>query len=108
LYEGEWIEDKREGYGVMKFVDNLKYEGEFKGDALNGKGTLFDKDDNILYEGLWRNSKPFSEEEMLRQESLCCVMEETADDNLEATMQEDKEGQITLPAFHGPPTLLRK
>lgn len=70
LYEGEWIEDKREGYGVMKFVDNLKYKGEFKSDALNGKGTLYDKDDNVLYEGLWRNSKPFSEEEMLRQESL--------------------------------------
>ena len=59
LYEGDWIEDKREGFGVMKFVDNLKYEGEFKGDALNGKGTLYDSGDNVLYEGLWKNSKPF-------------------------------------------------
>ena len=108
LYEGEWIEDKREGYGVMKFVDNLKYQGEFKGDALNGKGTLYDKDDNILYEGLWRNSKPFSEEEMLRQESLYCVMEETADDNPRATIPDEKEGQSILPAYQHPTTILRK
>jgi 1-phosphatidylinositol-4-phosphate 5-kinase len=29
IYEGYWLNNKREGYGVLKKVDELTYEGEW-------------------------------------------------------------------------------
>ena len=33
------------------------YIGQFKDDLINGKGTLYNKNGNIIYEGDWINNK---------------------------------------------------
>ena len=39
-YEGEWMEDVKEGHGVLTYVNGEKYEGYWKSDKAHGKGTL--------------------------------------------------------------------
>lgn len=40
LYEGEYDEGKREGYGRAIFKNGNIYEGEWKGWYFNGKGKV--------------------------------------------------------------------
>lgn len=39
-YLGNWVDDKMEGIGKMKWIDGQEYEGEFKGDFRDGKGVM--------------------------------------------------------------------
>lgn len=39
-YEGEWVDDVKEGYGVLVYVNGERYEGYWKHDKAHGKGTL--------------------------------------------------------------------
>ena len=39
-YEGEWKNDKREGYGIY-YSDRDKYEGEWKNDLKDGYGIYY-------------------------------------------------------------------
>ena len=38
-HEGEFVDDLREGYGVYKWPDGSKYEGDWKSDKQHGKGV---------------------------------------------------------------------
>lgn len=71
VYNGTWKNDKRHGLGEMDFSsDKMIYKGEFIDDSLEGKGLLYHREGTTLYEGLWRNNQPWSEEQSLRQESI--------------------------------------
>lgn len=82
-YKGDWIDNKRHGYGVYIWKDGVRYEGDFRGDKREGKGSyfwtsgeryvgqwkdnkrngegiLYDKDGNISYKGVWEDDKPKS------------------------------------------------
>ena len=50
-YEGEWMNDSKEGYGVHGYSDNSKYEGNWKDDKQHGKGTLVTSDGST-YQGM--------------------------------------------------------
>ena len=39
-YDGNWIEDFQEGYGVEKWPDGSKYEGSYKNGMKDGKGKF--------------------------------------------------------------------
>ena len=52
MYEGEYINGKRQGYGVYSFVDGEKYEGQWFQDQQHGKGTYYFMNNN-RYEGMW-------------------------------------------------------
>jgi len=39
-YDGEWVDDVKEGYGVLTYVNGERYEGYWKADKAHGKGTL--------------------------------------------------------------------
>ncbi len=79
-YEGEWKDDKRNGQGKMLYKDGSSYEGEWKDDKLegfgtviwangrkyvgnlingqkHGKGTTYNEDGTIDYEGEYKNGK---------------------------------------------------
>ncbi|MFD2742284.1 MULTISPECIES: PLD nuclease N-terminal domain-containing protein [Sphingobacterium] len=79
-YNGDWKENKRDGYGVYNWKDGVRYEGEFRQDKREGKGSyywpsgeryvgqwknnqrhgqgvLYDKDGNVSYDGNWENDK---------------------------------------------------
>jgi hypothetical protein len=57
VYEGSYVNDMREGEGVYHWTSGEHYDGEWSGDKRNGYGKLFDKDNNLTYEGQWRNDK---------------------------------------------------
>lgn len=40
VYEGQYANDKRQGYGVMKWVDGTVYEGEWQFGAQHGHGNI--------------------------------------------------------------------
>ena len=40
-YIGEWVENKKEGYGVMQYQNGDKYEGLWSSDKRHGQGTLW-------------------------------------------------------------------
>ena len=40
-YEGDYKEDKYDGFGVISYPDGRKYEGEFKANYFSGMGIMF-------------------------------------------------------------------
>ena len=56
IYEGDYINNKREGYGKFIMSNGDIYEGEFQKDSYNGKGKYYWQNGNI-YEGGFKNNK---------------------------------------------------
>jgi len=56
-YEGEFEADMRQGQGTYFWSSGEKYEGEWKNSKRNGEGILYDKNNNISYQGPWKNDK---------------------------------------------------
>lgn len=56
-YEGNFVEGVREGQGTYYWSSGEKYEGEWKNNMRNGQGVLYDKDNNVSYDGLWVDDK---------------------------------------------------
>ena len=59
-YEGDFINDLRDGYGIEKYSDGSVYEGEFKSDLKEGKGKLIikNKDKDIIEDiGQFKSNK---------------------------------------------------
>ena len=54
-YKGEFINGKREGYGIYYFSNGNYYKGEWKNNKQHGKGTLYKWDGDIIYEGEYVN-----------------------------------------------------
>ena len=55
-YEGEIVQGKKEGKGILKFKDGTVYEGEFKDDNFNGNGTM-KYYNGRKYEGTYKDGK---------------------------------------------------
>jgi len=55
-YEGNLINNKREGYGRFIFNDGTIYGGEFSGDKINGKGEIV-WGNGDFYEGEFKDGK---------------------------------------------------
>ena len=55
-YEGDWIDDVKEGRGIMTWSSGRQYTGEFKNHKKHGRGTEYNfvgKGFNLLYKGKW-------------------------------------------------------
>ena len=51
LYEGDYVNDKPEGFG-KGYIDNGDYYiGEWKNGEMDGEGTLYDRNGRILFKG---------------------------------------------------------
>ena len=55
VYDGDWVNDKKEGKGIMTFNNGNKYEGMWDYDNMCGKGTMTYANGN-KYDGEWKNS----------------------------------------------------
>jgi hypothetical protein len=51
-YEGEWVSNKRQGYGVLTWPDGRRYEGEFENDKRHRHGVEVEPDRGC-YIGTW-------------------------------------------------------
>ena len=56
IYYGEFINNKKEGYGTIEWKDGSKYQGEFKDNQINGYGII-KYPDNKFYQGEIKNSR---------------------------------------------------
>ena len=54
-YEGDYLDDKKEGFGTFLWPDGRKYEGNWKDGKQHGKGVYIGQD--ISKEGEWQNGK---------------------------------------------------
>ena len=67
VYEGEWVNDKRSGYGVLKVTDCFTYYGQWKDNTRTGYGVLIREGvkngkkgknkDEVKEEGKWEDGK---------------------------------------------------
>lgn len=55
-YEGDWKEDKMEGYGVYHYSNGDRYEGNWVNNMQHGVGTYVFTN-GTRYEGEWKNHK---------------------------------------------------
>jgi len=53
IYEGSFVENKREGYGTIFYTDGGRYEGEWRNDMPNGRGTS--RINGEANSGIWIN-----------------------------------------------------
>ncbi|MDR2590467.1 MAG: hypothetical protein LBC71_05735 [Oscillospiraceae bacterium] len=54
IYEGDWVNDRRSGRGVMTHPSGDIYEGEWRNDQYNGWG-VYTFADGRIFEGNWVN-----------------------------------------------------
>ena len=55
-YEGEFVNDLREGFGVYEWPDGRVYRGSWKQGKMDGEGTYISESGKIK-QGMWRNGK---------------------------------------------------
>jgi hypothetical protein len=58
IYQGEFSNDERSGFGIYYFASGEKYEGEWSNNKRNGKGILYSKDGKEVFSGFWENDGP--------------------------------------------------
>jgi len=51
IYEGEWLDCKRHGRGVLLWADGSIYEGNWEKGQCHGLGRLIKSDTGDVYEG---------------------------------------------------------
>ena len=56
VYQGEYLNDRKEGMGIYISIDGYKYEGEFKKGLRDGKGKIKYKNGD-KYDGMWKSDK---------------------------------------------------
>ncbi|MBS1620554.1 MAG: WG repeat-containing protein [Bacteroidetes bacterium] len=56
VYEGQWLNGKRQGTGKLLWANGDVYEGQWQDDKMHGKGKLTSKDGKI-YEGDFADDK---------------------------------------------------
>ena len=56
IYYGDFINNKKEGYGTIEWKDGSKYQGEFKDNQINGYGMI-KYPDNKFYQGEVKNAR---------------------------------------------------
>ena len=54
MYIGNWNNNHKEGEGKLLMNGHLHYKGMWKNDTANGKGCLYDGEDNVVCEGEWK------------------------------------------------------
>jgi hypothetical protein len=69
VYRGEWLQNKMHGYGEFLWPDGRKYIGYYIEDKKEGFGIFYWNKPNKTYIGFWKNGK---------QEGLGCLVNQTS------------------------------
>jgi hypothetical protein len=56
-YEGEYKDDKKEGYGEFEWDGGKKYKGYWKNGKQHGEGILYNSKNKTWRKGIWENGK---------------------------------------------------
>ena len=63
-YVGNFKKNSKHGYGIYSFTDGDRYDGEWKEGRMHGQGTFFSSKTGA-YNGTWVNGKQSKEENKL-------------------------------------------
>lgn len=55
IYEGEWKNNKYNGYGQFFLRGQCRYEGNWENGKRNGEGVAYDQNGNEEYNGSWKD-----------------------------------------------------
>lgn len=55
MYAGEWLDDKREGFGEYFYTNGDHYTGEWRNHVRHGRGRYTYASAAIQYDGNWNN-----------------------------------------------------
>lgn len=58
IYEGQWHEGKRNGYGVLTKRNGDHFEGHWVNDKREGQGSYYFSEKNKLFVGEWVDDQP--------------------------------------------------
>lgn len=53
ISQGDFEDNKIQRKGTLEWQDNCWYEGDFRDGYRDGKGTMVNRDYNLLYIGQW-------------------------------------------------------
>ena len=53
IYEGEWLNNRKDGIGIEFYKDGYKFQGDYKNGLKHGIGTYF-WEDGSMYQGEWK------------------------------------------------------
>ena len=56
-YDGQFVNDKKQGFGIYLWTDGRKYEGWWYRGKQHGIGTYFDSKKGTIKYGIWENGK---------------------------------------------------
>ena len=84
-YEGEWLADKKQGYGVFSWADGSVYKGNFMNDLKEGSGQLHYTDGSV-FRGQWQGDRPI--------EQPLAVNVEQDEEDCELLMPTSLKGQV--------------
>lgn len=56
MYKGHFERGKFHGYGTIKFTNGNIYKGYFVDNLRQGYGILIDKNNRLIFDGLWYNN----------------------------------------------------
>eukprot|EP01137_Pigoraptor_chileana_P031173 Opistho-2@18611 len=54
-YDGEWVNNRKEGCGIMRYKSGNMYDGEWRNNIRHGKGAMHWYDSSERYQGDWEN-----------------------------------------------------
>lgn len=57
VYSGQFKDDMFEGFGTHHFSSGGKHIGEFRNGMKNGKGTIYDSNNNVKFDGEFKNGE---------------------------------------------------
>ena len=58
LYEGDFVDDRKQGYGIFYFANGSRYEGQWHMGEKHGQGTMYNADGSVNFKGEYRKGKP--------------------------------------------------
>ena len=56
IYEGQWENNKKDGYGILQYSNGNRYEGQFKNGMKDGQGIEYFFG-GINYNGIFKRGK---------------------------------------------------
>ena len=66
IYDGEWKNDQRHGYGVELYNGEIAYKGYWAENERSGLGIAYDPfTGSILFEGLWYRDQPVASTDVI-------------------------------------------
>ena len=55
MYNGEYVQGKKHGYGVFTSENGARYEGEWRGGRQEGHGKLLNSIGALIKQGKWEH-----------------------------------------------------